>query len=98
MAADLDEGIRSMRAAVLARLAERKKMYFDIGSLEVLVKTLPDEDVWFSILRSNAGVVGFCRRTLLRLRQIVIILRRADPAPKGVQLDSNLPDSRFRRD
>ena len=70
MAADLDEGIRSMRAAVLARLAERKKMYFDTGAIELLVKTLPDEEVWSSISRSNAGVAGFCRRILFRLRHL----------------------------
>jgi hypothetical protein len=64
---ELDEGIRSMRVAVLARLAERRKMYFDVGSIELLVKSLPDEEVWSSISHSNSGFAGLVRRFLARI-------------------------------
>ena len=66
MSRKLDESIYQMRAAVLVRLAERKKLYVDIPSVEALVLTLQDDETWSKIVHSNEGFVGFCRRMLNR--------------------------------
>jgi len=63
---ELDKSIYQMRAAVLVRLAERNRLYVDVPSVETLVRTLKDDEIWSSIVRSNAGFVGFCRRMLNR--------------------------------
>jgi hypothetical protein len=49
-------------------LADYKRMYYDAKSIKLLVKDLPDEQVWSYISRENAGLLGFCRRFLFHLK------------------------------
>jgi hypothetical protein len=51
------------------RLAEYKQMYYDPKSIGLLVKKLPDEQVWLHVLRENSGFLGFCRRFVFHLRR-----------------------------
>jgi hypothetical protein len=67
MQQELGNSILAMRAAVLVRLAEYKQMYYDAKSIGLLVKNLPDEQVWSYIVRENSGFLGFCRRFVFHL-------------------------------
>jgi hypothetical protein len=67
MQQELGNSILAMRAAVLVRLAEYKRMYYDAKSIGLLVKTLPDEQVWSYIVGENSGFLGFCRRFVFHL-------------------------------
>lgn len=66
MSQELDKSICQLRAAVLVRLAVRRKLYVNVPSVYALVKTLDDDGVWSLIVRSNSGLAGFFRRMLNR--------------------------------
>jgi hypothetical protein len=69
MAQPLTEGIHNMRAAVLARLAERCDLYFDREAIQRAVSSLNDAEVWALLESNNAGMKGYLRRASIRLRR-----------------------------